>query len=61
VHSRDTRCHIEHDDSALTLNVVAIAQSAKLLLPSRVPHIESDWSPVGVKKKRVNLHTKSGW
>jgi hypothetical protein len=58
VRLRDSRCHVEHDDCALTLNVVAIAQTAKFLLPGRVPYIESDWSPVGVEKKRVDLHTK---
>ena len=32
----DARRHVEHDDRAFALNVVAIAQTAVLLLPGRV-------------------------
>ena len=38
----DTRRHVEHDDTALTVDVVPIAKTAKLLLTSCVPHIELD-------------------
>ncbi len=37
----DTRGHVEHDDRALALDVVAIAQAAVLLLAGRVPHVEA--------------------
>ncbi len=45
----DTRRDVEHHDRALALDVVAIAQSAKLFLDCGVPDIGSDGSTVGVE------------
>lgn len=56
----DTRRDVEHDDGALALNVVAVAQTAEFLLAGRVPHVECDRSAVGRKRQRVHLHTQRG-
>merc|ERR1719234_1134009 len=53
-----SRCHVEHDDCTLALDVVTIPQTPKLLLTSCVPHIEPDSTTVGVEDQRVNLHSK---
>jgi hypothetical protein len=42
----DTGCHIEHDDTALAVDVVTITETAKLLLPSCVPDIELNLTQV---------------
>jgi hypothetical protein len=42
----DARGHIEHDDAALPVDVVSVSQAAELLLSSRIPDIEGDWSEV---------------
>ena len=42
----DARGHVEHDDAALAVDVVAVAQPAELLLASRVPDIELDLAEV---------------
>ena len=42
----DTGSHIEHDDTALAVDVVAIAQTTELLLSSGIPHIELDGTQV---------------
>lgn len=36
----DTGSNIEHDDTALSVNVVAVTQATKLLLTSGIPDIE---------------------
>lgn len=38
--------HVEHDDTALAVDVVAIAQTTELLLTGRVPDIELDGAQV---------------
>lgn len=38
----DAGCHVEHDDTALAVDVVAITETAKLLLTGSVPHVELD-------------------
>ena len=38
----DTGSDVEHDDTALALNIVTITETTKLLLTSGVPHIEAD-------------------
>ena len=43
----DARSDVEHDNAALTLNVVAIAEATKLFLTSGIPHIEADGAVVG--------------
>ena len=42
----DTRGDVEHDDAALAVDVVAIAETAKLLLARRVPDVELDGAEV---------------
>ena len=41
-----------------TLNVIAITQTAKLLLSSRVPYVKTNHSSVGVEGKGVDFHSK---
>lgn len=57
---RNTGRHVEHDNGALALNVVAIAQTTELLLAGSVPHVEADGATVRVERQRVNLHTEGG-
>lgn len=42
----DARCHVKHDDAALAVDVVAIAQTTELLLASGVPYIELNLTQV---------------
>ena len=42
----NTRCHVEHDNTALAVDVVSITKTAKLLLTSSVPDIELNRSQV---------------
>lgn len=42
----DARCDVEHDNAALSVDVVSIAQTAKLLLACSVPHVELDLAEV---------------
>jgi hypothetical protein len=44
---RDTRGDIEHDDTTLALNVVAVTQTTELFLPSSIPNIEANGAKVG--------------
>ena len=53
----DAGGHIEHDDAALALDVVAITETAKLFLTSRVPGVEADGTVVGVEHQGMHLHT----
>jgi len=57
---RDTRSYVEHDDSTLTLNVVAIAQTPKFLLACCIPNIEANRAIVGVEAQRMYLNAQSG-
>ena len=47
--------HIKHDDGALALNVVSIAEASELLLARCVPHVELEGTTVGVEFQRVHL------
>ena len=42
----DTRGNIEHDDTALAVDVVAITETTELLLAGCVPDVELDLSEV---------------
>ena len=55
----DARGHVEHDDGALALNIVAISKTAELLLASRIPHVEGNWATVCRESERMNLNAKS--
>jgi hypothetical protein len=56
----DTRSDIKHNDGALTLDVISIAQSSELFLPRSIPDIEFDRPSISMEDKRVNLYTESG-
>lgn len=42
----DSGGNVEHDDCALSVDVVTVSQTTELLLTSRVPDIELDWTQV---------------
>ena len=42
----DTGGDIEHDDTALAVDVVSISETTELLLASGIPHIELDGAQV---------------
>ena len=42
----DTGGHVEHDDTALAVDVVAITETTELLLTSSVPHVELNLTKV---------------
>ena len=42
----DSGRNVEHDDRALSVDVVTVSQSTELLLTSSVPDIELDWTQV---------------
>ena len=50
---------VEHDDTALALNVVAVAETTELLLARGIPDVEADGTEVGGERERVHLHTES--
>lgn len=42
----DPRCDVEHDDATVAVDVVPIAQTTKLLLSCRIPHVELDGAKI---------------
>lgn len=56
----DARRHVEHDDGALALDVVAVAQAAELFLAGRVPHVEPDGAAISMEHQGVDLHAQRG-
>lgn len=58
---RDSGGHIEHDDPALALDVVPVAEPAELFLSRRVPDVEADRAEVGREGERVHLDAEGGW
>jgi hypothetical protein len=44
---RDAGRDVKHDDAALALDIVAIAETTKLLLACGIPYIEADRAEVG--------------
>ena len=57
---RDTRSNVEHDDTALALDVVTIAETTELLLAGGIPDVEADGAEVGGEGKRVHFNTEGG-
>jgi len=57
----DAGSDVEHDDTALALNVVPIPKTAKLLLSSSVPYVEADRAKVGGELQRVDFDPESGY
>ena len=43
----NSRCHVKHNDTTLTLDVVSITKSSKLFLTGCIPHVEADGAVVG--------------
>ena len=43
---RDTRGDIEHDNATLPVDVITISETAKLLLPCGIPHVELNHAKV---------------
>lgn len=56
----NSRGNIEHDDTALALDVIAITQSTKLLLTGRIPDVEANSTKVCIEGEWVYLYTKRG-
>jgi hypothetical protein len=48
----NSRGHIEHDDTTLSIDVVTVTKTTKLLLTSRVPDIEGDVTEVLISCQR---------
>ena len=42
----DSGCDIEHNDTALAVDVVAISKATELLLSCSIPNVEEDLSEV---------------
>jgi hypothetical protein len=42
----DAGCDVEHDDTALSVDVVSVTETTELLLTSRIPDIELNLSQV---------------
>lgn len=51
---------VEHDDGALALDVVSVAEAAELLLSGGVPNVELDGAAVGVEDEGVDLDAEGG-
>ena len=56
----DATGDIKHDNGALTLDVVSVAESTELFLSGGVPYIELDGSPVGVEDQGMDLNPEGG-
>ena len=55
----DTGGHVEHDDTALAVDVVAIAKTAELLLARSVPDVELDLAEV--LRRSCQFATSASW
>lgn len=53
----DARGHIEHDDTALTINVVAVTETTKLFLSSSIPDVKLDGTAVSVEEQGMDFNT----
>ena len=51
---------IEHDDAALTIDVVSVTETAKLFLASSIPDLKLDLTVVGEEAKGMDLDTLGG-
>lgn len=57
---RDAGGDVEHDDTALSLDVVPITETTKLLLARSIPDVEADRAEVGGEGERVYFNTEGG-
>ena len=56
----DSGRDVEHDDGALALDVIPVAQSPELLLAGGIPDVEFDGTPVGVEDEGVDFDSEGG-
>jgi len=56
----DAGGHIEHDDTALAVDVIAITKTTKLLLTCSVPNIKLNLAQVRCETKGMNLDSEGG-
>mmetsp|Transcript_23056 Transcript_23056/g.50949 ORF Transcript_23056/g.50949 Transcript_23056/m.50949 type:complete len:287 (+) Transcript_23056:194-1054(+) len=56
----NSRGHVEHDYSALALDVVTVAETSKLLLACCIPHVEAQVTAVCGELQGMDLHAQSG-
>lgn len=56
----DTSGDVEHDHGALSLDVVAVPESAEFLLSSSVPDVETNATALSVEDQRVNFDSEGG-
>jgi hypothetical protein len=54
----DTGGNVEHDDSALSLDVVSIAETSEFFLSCGIPNIEFNGSAIGVECEGVDFHSE---
>ena len=54
------RGDVEHDDGALPMDVIAVAQTTELLLTRSIPAVEPDLAPVGGEVQRADLDSDRG-
>jgi hypothetical protein len=57
----DSRRDVEHDDAALALDIISIAETTEFLLAGGVPDVKADGAVVGREGERVDLDTEGGW
>ena len=57
----DAARDVEHDDSTVGSNIVALTKPAQLLLAGGIPKVELDGSVVGVEDDAAHIDTLSGW
>ena len=55
----DSGSDVEHDDTALALDVIPIPETTKLLLTGSVPNVEADIAEICGELQGVNLNTQS--
>ena len=55
----DTGGDVEHDDTTLSLDVVTISETTKLLLSCGIPNVEADGTKVGGELEGVDFDTES--
>jgi len=56
----NTGSNIEHDDTALAVDIITVSKTTKLLLTGGIPDLEFDLSVVGVETERMDLNTHGG-
>lgn len=50
---------IKHDNAALAVNIISIAEASKLFLSSCIPNVKFDGATVGVEQERMNFNSNS--